>query len=331
MRRFFKSRALSIFKKSAYVLFLPAVELISLRLYLHHVLRLKIGFPGTTDFDYIIPVPVAVFVLLYALDRAEPLFLKLQKKVLGLNILFFALFTLLNHSLIGSTGPFPSIFWGGLLFFLTGSALLVLMDPFYLLRNKNKLVLFPSLLIAFLIPLYMKVLEGRGDIYKIGTYRVLKKIFGIFFHSFATVKWSEGAYPQILNPILILTIGRGCIGTESALLFTLLFAIFFGFNPHLFSKRKMFCFYLGGLVLMFFVNQLRIVTLFWTGVALRSYLDFKTATAIFKLIAHTHVGWVFYLTATLAYFLLLFVYALWSENIKGSKSRMNFPPGMQPT
>ncbi len=323
-----KQNLISSLKKAFLILFIPAIQLLALRLYLHYGLKLRIGFRGTTDYDYILPVPTAFLLFVYCLDTAKPLVLKLQPRVLTFNLISVSLFLILNHFI--STMPphlaFPSAAWGTLLAAVILSSLCLWVSPQTYFRNPNFSTVLPALLIAFLFPVYMNSFEEIFRVFSLATTFMVKTIFTVFFRQSVDVSYSiTDKVLSLKHSLLHLQIGKGCAGMESAFLFTFVYLAFLTVHHKILGVKKWILFYGVGIAMMFFTNIVRIVLLFWSGVGLRSWLSFEVATSIFKAIAHTHLGWVLYGVTGILYFRYLYLHSITRSNFESFKSEEMLP------
>ena len=87
----------SVLKLTFVSLFIPVIELLFARYYLHSVLGLRIGFYNTTDFDYVLPVPTAILIFYCALQQKERVSIQWQPKWFIANMNFFVVFLIFNH------------------------------------------------------------------------------------------------------------------------------------------------------------------------------------------------------------------------------------------
>ncbi len=285
-------------RKSLLVLALPALELLSLRLFLHFVLRKDIGFRYGTDFDYILPVPIAVIVFILSLERAGPVLIRPQKRILVANLIALFLFLVLNILFYEQSSHLA---WNFSLFLVISTSFASFISPAECLRNSNRLVFLPCLGIAFLFPLYMNSLDALYASFTAATMPILEGVFKLVFWGSASVS-KIGADLTISHPKMNVLIGKGCAGLEGLFLFTFLYFVFLGLKKRQFGFWFTGLYYFGGLLLIFQVNLVRIVLLFWSGVLFRSILGFETGTILIKGLAHVHLGWLLYALAIGLYF-----------------------------
>lgn len=293
---------------AALLLLVPGFELLFLRLFLKFGLELKIGFFRTTDFDYFFSVPTAVFLLVFSLEHARPLVLSFQKKRLGWNLAFVSLFLGLNYYLsLNPPTEFPRFLWGTLLTGIIVSSFCLFVPLSYYLKNPNRSVFLPSLVLVFIFPLFMNLPEGIWEVFGTLTGDAVKQIFDTFFKGYADVSFTQYRSLSLRHPIHNILIGKGCGGIDGQFLFILTFTVFLTLYGNAVSTLQTLFLTLAGIVMMFFANVLRIVSLFWGGVFLRETLGYDKGTQIFRFVAHTHLGWVMYGFALLVFFSMAFL------------------------
>lgn len=294
----------SFITKGLSVLFWPTLQLVLVRCYLHYILGLRIGFANTTDFDFIFPAPIAFLFLIYALDAAKPLNLKLNRYGVLANLLFLLAFLLFNQSYSTLSTHSPELTaqtWFALLGGMVLSACCVLLRPNDYLRNPKRLALLPCLFIGSSLYLYQNGWRWLWLLMGSLTSATTQKIFSLMPSHFVMASFTPEEAVRLDHPALSVRIGRGCGGGDAIFFFVLTFALILILHP----KRAKITQWLGGFVLgiiwMFFVNIFRIVLLFFTGIALRTYLGEDTGTEIFKWLFHTNVGWLLYVASIFAY------------------------------
>lgn len=297
--------------KACALMLLPIAELIVLRWYLHSFLNLRIGFNGTTDYDYFLPGPLAFFLLIYSLEKGQTsqnLGLQVQPRYLFANVSCFVLFLLLNHFYqplqIAAPNIF-SVFWLGLLVGTVCTALVCFSPLSYFSRNPNRIALVPAVLIAFLLPLYMTSFSSIWKFFSAFTYGGVEWIVQATMENAAQTSLDAENYLILSHPTLALRIGQGCIGLEGLLLFSLVTLTLFLVERWMFTARQWVLIYASGLIYMYGVNLFRIVLLFLSGIALREHLGLKLGTQLFLTVAHAHVGWILYFIAIGFYFFVL--------------------------
>lgn len=284
-------------------------ELLGLRLLLRTVFGLRIGFTGTTDFDYIFAVPGAIFLLVFCLQYARPTLVCLNKLGLGFNLISVFCFVLLNGYLSQhDTTAFPTTVWGLLLASTVVSSIFCFVPFRCFATNPNRIAVVPSTLLAFTIPIYMHLPYSYWVFFGNLTAGITKNVFDVFFPSYVLVSFTKHHHLSLRHSMHNVLIGQGCGGGEAIFLFGLVFCAFLGIHLRRISYTKVVLFAFGGMGLMLLTNVLRIVLLFWAGVFLRTFFGHALGSFFFRVVAHAHLGWVLYACALGAYFRLLSSY-----------------------
>lgn len=291
-------------RKGCSVLFWPVAQLILLRWYLHHGLELRFGFANTTDFDFLLPVPVAFFFLFYALDSVKPLTLRLNRWGLLTNLVSLGLFIAFNQNYEAIALISPELvnqIWFGLLALVTFSAACLWLRPSDYLQNPNRLAFIPCLFIGSSLYLYQNAWRwlwlGFGE----ATSFAIQKIFQYFPSNSIVATFTPEEAVRLDHAALSVRIGRGCGGGDAVFFFVLVFALMILMNPKRAKKIHWMASFAVGLAWMFALNLLRIILLFFVGIALRKHLGVEVGTDLFKLIFHTHVGWLLYVAGIYLY------------------------------
>lgn len=284
-------------RKGLSVLFWPLVQLVLLRWYLHYGLDLRFGFANTTDFDFLLPVPVAFFFLFYALDSAKPLALRLNRWGLLVNLVSLSLFIAFNQHYDALTAAAPEIanqVWFLLLTVVALSAGCIWLRPSDYLKNPNRLAFIPCLFIGSSLYLYQNAWRWLWLAFGEATSFAIQKIFQFVPADFVVATFTPEEAVRLDHPALSVRIGRGCGGGDAVFFFVLVFALMILMNPKRAKKIHWMVSFVVGLVWMFGINLFRIVLLFFVGIALRKHLGVEVGTDLFKLLFHTHLGWLLY-------------------------------------
>ncbi len=291
---------LSFFRSYLSILLFTAFEVAALRLILHSVLRLEIGWVGMTDFDIAIPMMVSLFISLLVLSQTGELKLKIQKPILYCNIALIASFLILS-SMLPQIGVSPLIhgIWVFLLLAVFLSSLCVWVAPSFYVSNSNNWVVFPALMLAISVVVYQHYYEvmwpslipltGKASC------AVLKPILG------GALKCSMNSSMDMLlrEKYFWADIGAGCSGMEGQLFFIISFLILLSLYGKKVGIIEWSIFLISGPIVIFWANILRIVVFFLIGaISVRtSYFNFGRTTMLF--LFHSHAGWVLYSSAIL--------------------------------
>jgi exosortase/archaeosortase family protein len=291
------SKLAEVFRASWMLLIIPLLELIAARAYLHSFLNLRIGFIGTTDFDYFLPAPTAFFILLYVLGTGMPLVPQLRSRTLAVNLSAFFCFLALNHFFLDATHPFHLtylIVWSALLVFMVLSSLFIWIDPAFVAKNPKRLTLIPCALVAFSVFLYMNLFPALWGLLEPLTATVTGYAVHLIYGQAISVEPIGHHYVSIIHPLFTMRVGAGCGGGDGFFYFTLVLLIWKIFLPSAISVRQWLGIWLVGLGFMFFLNIARILTLYALGLAAIDFLGEATGKKILFSLFHLHAGWVLY-------------------------------------
>lgn len=315
-----------VLKKTCILFFIPFIELIALRIYLHHFLKLRIGFIGMTDFDFLLPLPIASFFLVYAWEGGKKGSLPFREKKNFSNLFFVFCFLLLNHSyaeILNFSPFFLKLVWHGLLLAVFLSALCIFLPFSYYNQQSKRWMWVPFVLIASVFPLSMNFFSFLWPAFSFFTYQCVKFFVGLFFGQSVAISLSPSNYLVMEHAFLKVRIGQGCIGLDGIFLFTFVCLLFFCLRRKAFSGLQWGMIYLLGILGMCLMNIFRILFLFSTGISLYRNLGSEAGRVIFTTLAHTHVGWILYLSALVTYFSVLFAKPERKKNFQSEESQEN--------
>jgi len=296
------------FFKASVVLLLPVTLLVLLRLFLHQVLGLRIGFTYVTDFDFLLPAPLAFYILMYVLERGEPLRLKLQTVPLAIVCIAVGVFLSLNINFEGVSHLAPWAFtslWFLSLTTIVVASLCACVPPAYYYRNPNRYVFLPCTLIALSVAIHTRFITAPWSPFATMTSHTVGYFFSSAFGKAVQISFTAEDALKVIHPKLSVRIGQGCGGMEGFSFFSLLFLIYYSLRRNYSTKLQWTLFYLTGVIGMYFVNVARIISLFVSGILLRQHLGLEMGTDIFRALFHTHLGWVFFSLWSAAYFVFL--------------------------
>jgi exosortase/archaeosortase family protein len=296
-------------RRALLVLVWPITQLVFLRLYLHYFLGLRFGFVNTTDFDFLLPAPIAFIALMHALKEGEGQAgvgseLKFQPLVLVVNLVSMAAFLLLNqgYEQFSLLSPLATVLaWVTFLSLILVSAFCVGIDPRFYVKNPNRFAFLPCVLIA--TSLYFYTYGFHEGWNWLGP--VTSQLIYEFFHQIPFAHVTSSFRPEvglvISHPLFEVGVGKPCAGFDSLFFFSLIFLLATTLYGRAVSFWRWSAAYLGGLLLMFTLNLFRIVALFFLGIALREVMPHKLALNIFKLLFHAHTGWLLYSAGIVLY------------------------------
>jgi len=295
--------------KAFKLLSFPLLELVFLRLFLKHVLSLRLGFPGFTDYELFLPAPLGFFAFFLALEKGgSPLSFLFSRKKLLLHVCFLILFLGLSAFLKISFSTTGVVAWWGLLGLVILSAFLLFIDTKALLKNQAFWSLLPSLLMVFSLVIFLKwggaLFENTIFIWA----KFLKAVFS--FLGIDTVKvYAFSKLVQINHPQWAVHIGRGCSGFDGILFFVGAFGIFCPLFYHHF-KASTWGLFLGlGVFLFSFLNFLRIVFLFSLGLFFMQFFPKEDAIKLTLTLFHAHLGYFLYALGAFSYFKLILAFS----------------------
>lgn len=295
--------------KSFFLLLLPVFEVFFLRVYLHQVLKVHLEWAYVTDFDFIVPGPVAFTIYVLVLSRKCKPQLQLQEKVLGANLIAVGTFLVINHyfdrlSLINT--HVYILVWIFNFFLIVVTAFSSFISPKFYLKNENRYLFLPILLILFcplfarraLLPIWPTFSLATGT----GVCALLQTVLG------DTVQCLQATQ---LEPRLIIrhtdqavSIGRKGAGLDTFFLFGYFVLILASLKPKLFKWWRWGVFFSSGIFLGFLLNFFRIASFFYLSIILKGILGEETSIDIFVNLFHLHFGWVFYLVSFIVLFLM---------------------------
>ena len=282
----------------------PFVQLLLLRFYLHSVLGLRLGFGNTTDFDYIIPAPIAFIVLMQVLEDALPSKLSLQRVPLLINLVSTVLFVILNHAYdaLSLVSPFGLVsVWFGLLTIIGVSGFCVFVAPSYYAKNPNRFAFLPCILIGTSLFFYTNSFHEGWNWLGSFTSTIIYEFFARIPFAQITSAFSKEGELTISHPLFAVRIAKACGGFDSFFFFSLAFLLAATLYGKAVRFTKLLIIYSGGILMMYVLNLFRILFLFYVGIWLQKVLPYKTAINIFKLFFHIHFGWFLYSAGILWY------------------------------
>lgn len=299
------------FGKAIKILVVPMVQLVFLRYFLHSTLGLHFGFRDITDYDFLLPAPIAFFVLIYLLDKGELLILRLQKKYLILSTIFFLAFVLLNIHFDQVAYLSPVLFassWFFCLFAMLVTSLCLWVSPRYFYKNPNRFAFLPCVLIACSVALHTRFIKAPWGPFATHLSLSLRPFINFVLGESVVTSITEEKILTIQHPLLLLRIGKGCGGMESFFYFSFLFGLFATFKRAMATTLQWVIGFCVGLILMYFANLLRILLLFQIGVWLISNFGIVLGREMLIFLFHANLGWILYSIVIASYFSFL-IYA----------------------
>jgi exosortase/archaeosortase family protein len=283
---------------------IPVIELFFLRFFLHSFLELRIGFPGFTDYELLLPAPFGFLAFLLALEQEEKVGIKLQPCYVLINLFLLIQFVFVNYFYSSSQftfgALFPFLWWGNLVLLIT-TAFFVWTKPSAIFGNKNFWSILPSLIMVFSLVAYFnwgQQIWGYA-INKLGW--VLKEVLS--FTGAEAIKVHAGRrFLQIQHPLLVVHLGQGCGGWDGLLFFLSSFSIFATLKWKAVSRNWWLLAIFCGCLFFSILNVLRILVLFWLGLASIHLFGSKTGLKLNMDIFHVHSGYIIYAVGLYAYY-----------------------------
>lgn len=286
------------------LLALPLSEVAALRWYVHSKLGLHLGWSGATDYDFILPIPIAFIALIIALERDRRCEPHLRKGILSLNAVAILAFLTVNYSFdwLSLVSPvlFPSL-WFGLATLIVMTAFTAFTGFEFYLNNRYRYAFLPCALVG-------------SSIYLLNNY------FGFLWESTAFLtsqavchssRWllsdiacyfNPPKQMVVSHPNLTIAITAGCGGLEGLFVFSFLFVLFSTLTLPLLSARSWIVAYVFGLFFVFFLNIVRIGSIFAVAVTFDRFGLRKEGVKLLTAFFHTNAGWVIYAVGIGAYF-----------------------------
>ncbi len=291
-------------RRALLILTWPLFQLLFLRLFLHEFLQLRFGFGDITDFDLLLPAPIAFVVLMHALEQAQDCELRFQKWPTIVNVIALGLFLLVNNfyedlNAINAVGSVS--LWFALLGTMIASAFCVVVKPRYYLKNANSFAFLPCSLIAGSLFFYTNGFHEGWTVLGSMTSVSLYGIFKLIPFTDAICFFNGNSEVALEHPLFTASIGKACGGFESFFFFTLVYLLAHTLQSKKIGALKSLSVYSGGIFLMFVLNLFRIVFLFYTAIGLKQILPPKLAINIFKLCFHANFGWILYTAGIFSY------------------------------
>lgn len=286
--------------KASQLLFLPCIEFICLRVFLHHGLGLSVGFVGMTDYDLVFPFILSFFVFVYCLEETAPLTLSFNPRGFITHLVFLTLFILLSlafSSLSKAGGNYFFVLWVLIGISVFGSALFTWITPAEFQAHPKRSLL-PWAVLAGSSKIIARNLLGF-------LWLPTAEVTGRSVCSLATV-WSSRVdcqfhqlsgtdfYQMISHPLLTISIGLGCSGLEGIFYFLFVAVLIFMSRWDDFGTTKASLFLLSGIMGMFWLNIFRILFILIGGVAIIRVLGPDKADSIISGLFHGSIGWLLY-------------------------------------
>lgn len=284
--------------KAIAVMALPVLELILLRFYFHDFLNLRIGFPGFTDYELLLPAPMGFFAFFIALETAQSAKLHFTKLWFGIHCIVISVFVLATQS-----GVSYGIWIMGLVATIL-SAFLVFWNPKQILANPNFWAIGPSCVMVFSLVLYMKY---GSKLWQLAIHQmewILREFLSFTGNEVVQVSVTKKEL-HLYHPLVKLRLGQGCGGFDGIFFFLSALSIFAPLNWRLFRAKTWLLIGFLGTIFFMVLNVLRILVLFSLGIAGSLILGQEKGISLMISIFHAHLGYLLYATGMALFFFTL--------------------------
>ncbi|MBI1860442.1 MAG: hypothetical protein HYR96_05955 [Deltaproteobacteria bacterium] len=276
------------------ILVVPLTEFLLFRFWLHSILKIQIGFPFLTDYDFVCPGLLAFFILMIRLQEGEPLRLKWQghqalahAALVGIFVGLSLLYPFLKTA--GLVG-----LWYGAAAVALGSGFFVFVEVRYYFARRNWCRVLAAIPIAsskviarqVFSVLWVPAMHVTGTL----VYGALRPIFSNLSRTtYLTHRQEE--YVHVSNGTYTLAIGVGCSGLEgvgfvaAALLFTLML------DPKRLTPFSWVNCFLVGILGFYLLNVLRLSLVFSLATLLLKYWGHDVAMITALALVHDSMGW----------------------------------------
>lgn len=287
------------FKTACLLVAAPIAEFLALRLFLRHVLELRLGYPGLTDYDFVFPSLIAFFTLVFFLERERPLRIGWNRKGALLNLLLFVTFGSVSAfygHLAGWAGSamFPG--WAALAVVTLFSALFVCAHPREFLLHPRAILIVPALLAGGSIVLGRHALSFLWHPATQLTGQLACGVLTPFVSGLScgtdVMVRSSGPYQVLDHPLHTVVLGVGCGGMEGVVFFLFVSALLVVALADRLGVPGSIAFVGLGAIAIYLVNVVRVciyyVAVLGAGVMYGNSAGVLTLRVLF----HNALGWV---------------------------------------
>ena len=307
--------SLHSFRLSLVVVAAPLFLFIFLRLLVHHIFGIRLGYAGFTDYDFIPPSLIAFVVLFVTLaGDAEPT-LFLQKKILKINLASLFLFiwiTFTCQPLVSYNHPIFILFWFALAAFGIGSSVFIGLPLSFFWKSPQRIAILPASVMASSNLFALTLLDSFWDpltrFTGILVYKLLKPFFSTLLYSLNS---SSGAiriehFTTLRTPVFSVVIGRGCGGLEGICFFATVIGLLATIDPKRFRVGGWLWLSAVGLLYIYCLNVLRLGLFFSASFATAKWVGNRTLVRMINTLFHSGAGWVLYSIGLLLFFGVVF-------------------------
>lgn len=273
------------------------VELLSLRLLFHSLLKVKIGWSFTTDFGLFVPLSFAFFIFWMALAKNGQPNLTFEHKTARLHLALVGALVLFTSCFQGTEGiinPSERAIWFLLLAGVILSGLILFVPPRFYFKNENTWTLIPCALIGISVPLYQHHYEVLWPLLGNWTGKNVCGLLPAFGMEGAFCKLNQNSQLIISAVPYRAILAPGCVGLEGQLFNVLTVLVYWMVSTSNFKPFKLFSYFIIGSLGVYWINIFRILSLIKLGHW--SMLSANSANAQFwvSFVFHSHAGWILY-------------------------------------
>ncbi|NBV50603.1 hypothetical protein EBR78_05215 [bacterium] len=294
----------------------PIFELVLLRWFQHAFLKLKLGFPGFTDYELLLPAPLAWIAFTLALEQAIPIKFTWSWRRTFLHGFFLGAFLLVNifyPSLEPKLGLHTLTVWWSVLLLVVLSAFGLFVSLGEVFKNPNRWAIIPCAIMAFSLVLNLKFGAELWTHLLSPLEEMVKHFLMWAGLDQILVMALKKKFLWVQHPQLSILIGQGCSGLDGILFYISAFVIFSCLNWSRFSVQGWMLSFAYGILFFVLLNVLRIVFLFVAGIFCVRYVGAQRGLSWISGIFHVHAGYLFYGLGLAAYFQSLMTVMTWDK------------------
>ncbi len=279
---------------------LPVLVFLFFRFYFHSILKVAIGYPFLTDYDFVFPTLIAFFFLVHLLESEDPLRLAFHRWGAAIAALSFGVFLVLGPALL----PWRPV-WFALAFCTIASSLFVWIRPSDFYRHTKSYLIWFAVLAAASKVVARFALDFLWEPAAQLTARMSCGVLAPFSSNLVCKYHDEqatGFYQMLMHPTFSVSIGLGCGGMEGVSFFVFVGLLILMASGENFGFKNSAKFLLYGAIGIFCMNVLRILIFFLVGIGVQYVKRAWGVDASGLLILfHNSIGWILYSAFLIAY------------------------------
>lgn len=294
------------------ILFVPGAEFLGLRLWLHHGLKLRLGWVGFTDYELVVPAAIGFFFFLFALEEDGVCRFKPQKipwRIHLLSLVFFLFVNFFFDEIANFHSTLCLSLWTLFAFAQLFSGLLLFVPYSFYLRRPNSIAALPCLMIALLFliqePISHYLWLKYASYLEVFLDHILQPLLGAQVYLLESSTRTEKFNIILRHPLFRIGIGKGCAGFEGIFLFFYFWLLMATLHRKRFVFLHWTIFLWVGIFAVQLLNLLRIVIILAVGIVTSKLFNYDTSVRCTSFIFHSHVGWLLY---AVGFFLLYWAF-----------------------